>query len=204
MKILIISHYFYPENFKINDIALGLKSKGHELTILTGKPNYPKGRFYHRYSFFNMNFEEWKGIEMYRCCVIPRGNGSSFKLFLNYISFALSSLIRILFIRKKFDKIFVYQPSPITVGIPAVFSKFIFKAPVYFWVQDLWPQSLSAAGGINNSLLLNLVDQVTRGIYSFCDRIFVQSKAYPLFIKPKVNLEKIKYLQTLQRLFINH
>lgn len=195
MKILVISQYFYPENFKINDIILGLKSQGHELTVLTGKPNYPYGKFFSEYSFFTKNFELWNGIKIYRSPLFTRGKGSGLRLFMNYISFAFFASVRQLFIKESFDKIFVYQPSPITVGFPAIVAKNRFKAPIYFWVQDLWPESLSAAGGINNSVVLNLADLITKYIYKNSKKIFVQSKAFiPYLNRQNVKPEKIFYL----------
>ena len=87
MRILIISQYFWPENFKINDIALGLKDHGHEVQILTCKPNYPSGKFAHGYTFFNKRVEFWNNIKIHSSGVIPRGIGKGFQLFSNYFSF---------------------------------------------------------------------------------------------------------------------
>ena len=130
MKILVISQYFYPENFRINDLALGLQERGHEIHVLTGKPNYPNGVFYNGYSFFKKRTEEWNGIKIFRSKLVPRGNGSGIKLIMNYVSFAFFSSIKLLFHREKYDLIFVYEPSPITVGIPAVLFSKKTKAPI--------------------------------------------------------------------------
>ena len=90
MNILIVTQYFWPENFKVNDLALEFKKRGHKVTVLTGEPNYPEGKFYSGYSFFRPKRELWNGIEINRIPLIPRGNGKGFYLLLNYISFALS------------------------------------------------------------------------------------------------------------------
>ena len=112
----MISQYFFPENFRINDLCLGLKERGHHISVLTAKPNYPEGKFFNGYNFFNKSSEKYNGIKIYRSLIIPRGKGSGFRLFINYISFVIFGVVRILFISDKFDKIFVYAPSPITVG----------------------------------------------------------------------------------------
>ena len=182
MKILIVSQYFWPENFKINDIAIGLKEKGHEVAIITGKPNYPSGKFSKGYSFLNKREETWNSIKIYRSALIPRGKGNSLNLFINYLSFVLFGSLRILFIKDSFDKILVFEPSPITVGIPAIIAKIKFKAPIYFWVQDLWPASISAAGGIRNTFILNIFNQLTKVIYNHSHKILVQSKAFIPYI----------------------
>lgn len=178
MRILVISQYFYPENFRINDLCLGLKSNGNSVTVLTAKPNYPKGRFFSGYTFFNKSTEEYKGIKVYRSPLIPRGNAKGFNLFLNYISFVIFGFFTLFLIKEKFDKIFVYAPSPITVGYLGIAASFIFRAKPYLWVHDLWPESVKDAGGINNKFFLYLVDLMTKSIYYFYDNILVQSPGF--------------------------
>ena len=195
MNILIISQYFWPENFKINDVAKGLIARGHTVSVLTGLPNYPKGKFFDGYSFPKNKKENYEGITIYRSPVIPRGNGSSVRLFLNYLSLAFLASIRVLFIKNKFDRIFVYEASPVTIGIPAIIAKYRFNAPIYFWVQDLWPESITAAGGVKNKYVINLVDNLTRFIYWQSKKILVQSRAFiPYILNQKVNKNKIIYL----------
>jgi glycosyltransferase involved in cell wall biosynthesis len=194
MKILIVTQYFWPENFKINDIAIGLMNKGHKVEVLTCKPNYPSGKFINGYTFFNKKTEFWNDIKINRSSVIPRGSGKGLRLFLNYISFSIFGSIRVLFIRSKFDKIIVFEPSPITVGIPAIIAKYKFNAPIYFWVQDLWPASLSAGGGIKNKYVIKAFDWLTRFIYKHSDKILVQSKAFiPYILNQKVDFKKILF-----------
>lgn len=178
MRILVVTQYFWPENFRINDLILALKDKGHDVEVLTGKPNYPHGKFYNNYSFFSKRTEIWNGIKVNRSPLIPRGNSGGLRLMLNYLSFTFFSIIRSWSIKGKFDKILVYEPSPITVGIPAVFLKRRMKAQMYFWVQDLWPQSLTAAGGIKNKTILNLVERLTKWIYNNSDKVLIQSEAF--------------------------
>ena len=147
MNILIVSQYFFPENFRINDFALEFKSRGHDVSVLTGIPNYPDGKFYTGYGVFKKNRETYEGMEIFRSPLIPRGSGSSIKLALNYISFIFGSIFTSLFLlNKKFDIIFVFEPSPITVCLPAIFIKKIKKTPICFWILDLWPESVVSAG----------------------------------------------------------
>ncbi len=180
MKILIISQYFFPESFKINDIALGLVEKGHDVSVLTGVPNYPQGEFYEGYSF-NSKDEIWNGIKIYRSKLLPRKqNGIS--LFINYISFVIFGWLKVFAIKENFDKILVYEPSPVTVGLPAIKASKKFKAPYYFWVQDLWPQSLDSAGGIKNKYIISFFDKVTRLIYGKAEKVLVQSEGFKDYI----------------------
>jgi colanic acid biosynthesis glycosyl transferase WcaI len=179
LRLLIITQYFWPENFRINDLALGLVKLGHEVTVLTGKPNYPSGRFFDGYRFWSRARESFQGIPVVRVPLSARGNGSTIRLFMNYLSFALfASLLGPLRCRGAFDVIFVYEPSPVTVGLPALVMKAVKNAPVMFWVQDLWPESLSATGAVKSPWILAWVESLVRLIYRGCDRVLVQSRAF--------------------------
>lgn len=194
MRILIISQYFWPESFRINDLSVALVERGHSVEVLTGNPNYPNGRFYEGYSGLNSKAEDWNGIRIHRSPLISRGNGGGINLALNYLSFAFFALFRGAFIKGKFDKILVFEPSPITVGIPAIFMKWIKKVPIYFWVQDLWPESVTAAGGVQSKFTLKILDLLTKSIYKNSDRILIQSESFRKLILDKgVKNEKIIY-----------
>ncbi|TXD51445.1 glycosyltransferase family 4 protein [Polaribacter sp. IC063] len=194
MKILIVSQYFWPENFRINDLALGLQERGNEIHVLTGKPNYPKGNFAEGYSFFKNGNEEYKGIKIFRSNLVPRGSGSGLKLMLNYFSFVFFASIKAFFHREKYDFIFVYEPSPITVGIPAIVLAKKIKIPIYFWVQDLWPESVSAAGQFNNKIVLNILNSLTKWVYKNSKSVLIQSEGFREYIRKQgVENSKISY-----------
>ncbi len=194
MKILVISQYFYPENFRINDLCFSLTKKGHDLTILTGKPNYPSGEYFEGYSWNSPDTEIIEGVPVYRANLFLRKKGGPTNLILNYLSFAFFASVKIFSIKSKFDKIFIYAPSPITVGIVGIVAKLKFKARSYLWVHDLWPESVRIAGGINSGFVLWITDLMTRFIYYFSDVILVQSPAFKEYIqKQKVNRNKLIY-----------
>lgn len=194
MRILIISQYFFPENFRINDLCIGLKSRGHDISVLTAKPNYPEGKFYKKYSFWKKNTEIYEGIKVYRAPIFPRGSGTGIRLFLNYISFVFFGSLRLIFIRNKFDKIFVYAPSPITVGYIGIIASIIYRAKPFLWVHDLWPESVKDAGGINNKFVLGLIDLMTKSIYYFYKDILVQSPRFKEYlVNQGINTKKIIY-----------
>lgn len=195
MRILVISQYFWPENFRVNDLCLELKNRGHQITVLTGLPNYPSGKFYKGYKFFNNKNEIWNGIKIYRTKLVPRHSGSPFFLILNYLSFALFSTLKIFLIKEKFDNIIVYQLSPGTVGFPAIAARIKYKAPLSFYIQDIWPESLSDAGGISSKNLLKLIDKMMNIFYKYSDQIIVQSEGFINFLVTKgVPRNKLVYI----------
>jgi len=178
MKILIVTQYFWPENFLINSLTVGLVERGHSVTVLTGSPNYPHGKFFKGYGYVNRS-QNYHGAKILRVPLLPRGKGGGLRLIINYLSFALSaSIAGPLLCKEKYELIFVFEPSPITVGIPALILKTLKSAPVLFWVQDLWPESLSATGAIKSKILLSFIGQLVRFIYSRCDRILIQSRSF--------------------------
>ena len=183
MKILIISQYFWPETFIINQLSKQLSSQGHQVVVLTGKPNYPKGKIYSGYKRRGILCELMDGIEVIRVPLTPRKSGRAKDLLFNYVSFVWSGLLRFPWLVKgrQFDLIFVFAPSPITSAIPAILLKYLKRAHLTTWVQDLWPESLAATGFIKNKLVLKLVQYLVKAIYAASDTLLVQSKA---FIEP--------------------
>ena len=179
MRILLITQYFWPENFQINFLIQHLVKNKHEVTVLTGLPNYPQGKIYPGYRRFWPIRESWQGAEIIRVPLIPRGNKSNFKLMLNYISFVLSGSIFAPFLcRKRYDVLFVYEPSPITQVLPAILLRSLKKLPLLLWVQDLWPQSLTATKRVKSAAILRWVNKLVHFIYQRCDAILMQSQAF--------------------------
>ena len=179
MRILIVSQYFWPESFLVNDLAVGLCEKAHQVTVLTGIPNYPEGSFFPGYGFFKNRHQDYKGVNVIRVPLIPRGQSTRLRLALNYFSFACSaSLLGPFACQGKYDVIFVYQLSPVMVGLPALVLKRLNSAPIMFLIQDLWPESLSAAGAVRSPYVLKMVEWLVRGIYRGCDLILIQSEAF--------------------------
>tara|TARA_B100001175_G_C19514562_1_gene646396 strand:+ start:6919 stop:8118 length:1200 start_codon:yes stop_codon:yes gene_type:complete len=183
MKILFISQYFYPENFRINDLVFSLKKRSHDIEVLTGKPNYPKGDYFKGYSWDSPKEEEIEGIKVHRANLILRKKGGGFRLFLNYFSFVFFAFFKILKLKGDFEKVFIYAPSPITVGILGIVAAKKFKCKSYLWVHDLWPESVRVAGGIKSSIALGLVNQMTKLIYRYTDLLLVQSPEFKTYIK---------------------
>lgn len=179
VRILVVSQYFWPENFRINDLVKEWIRRGHEVTVLTGVPNYPGGKVFEAYRMHPHEFDEFEGAKVIRVPMIPRGAGS-LRLFLNYLSFCLIACIvgpwRLR--GKAADVIFVYEPSPVTVGLPAVLLGRMKKTPVVFWALDLWPETLAAVGIIRSQRILNSIGHMVRFIYNRCTLVLGQSKSF--------------------------
>ena len=195
MNILIVTPHFYPENFRINDFALEYVSKGHKVSVLTGIPDYPSRKFFKDYGILKKNRENYKGIKIYRAPLITRGSGSNFRLALNYMTYVIGAIFTSLFLlNKKYDIIFAFEPSPITIGIPAIFIKKIKKIPLCFWVLDLWPESVISAGNLKSSIIPNLLNPIVKFIYNNSDRILVSSNGFKNSIIEKgINKDKIQF-----------
>lgn len=194
LDVLIISQYFWPENFRINDLVAGLTGRGHHVTVLTGLPNYPTGNFFDGYGLNGPWRERHFGAEIVRVALLSRGRGKGLRLFLNYLSFVATGIWGALFrLRGSFDAIFVFEPSPITVAIPAIVARRRFRAPILLWVLDLWPESLSATGAVRSALVLRVVRRVVNWIYGNCARVLVQSQAFIPRLRGCVDASRIRY-----------
>jgi colanic acid biosynthesis glycosyl transferase WcaI len=195
VRLLVVSQYFWPENFRINDLVAELNSRGHQVTVLTGLPNYPDGEVFAAFKAAPQNFRQYAGCEVVRVPLWPRGK-RRVSLMLNYLSFALSaSLAGWWKLRgRDFDAIFVFEPSPITVGIPAGILRRKFKAPVTLWVLDLWPETLEALRILRPGPLLRAVAALVTFVYDRCDLILAQSRAFiPQIAKRCSRPRRIEY-----------
>ena len=194
MKLLIVSQYYWPENFRINEVAQALAAKGIVVDVLTGKPNYPGGKMFDGYRISGIQHQHHNGVSIHRIPLLPRRTGAAW-LAINYLSFTLAGLLLApLILRKRsFDIIFVYGTSPIIQAIPAIFMGWMTRRPVVLWVQDLWPDSVRATGHVTNEMALKLVGRVVRFIYDHVDLLLVQSAGFIAAVGALTSNKNIKY-----------
>ena len=194
MNILIISQYFWPENFRINELSAALLKKGNRVTVLTGLPNYPEGKIYESYIKSPQNYNEYNGVEIIRVPLIPRGKNKFF-LLLNYFSFCLSActLGYSKLWKRNFDAIFVFQTSPVLVGIPSSLISFLKKTPQVIWILDLWPESLEALGILKYTWQKFFLRKLVNFIYFRSSYLLCQSKSFITEIS-KQNIDQNKLI----------
>ena len=192
MNILVISQFYFPEQFRITDICENLVEKGNEVTVLTGLPNYPNGYIEKDYKWFRKRKEKIKGVNVIRCWEIGRRKGNFFRM-LNYFSYAFSASIRTIFMSKKYDVVYVYQLSPILMAIPGIIYKKIYKKRLVLYCLDLWPESLKAGGLKESSKIYKIFAKISDWIYKSVDEILVTSKSFCENLKSRTNKE-ISYL----------
>lgn len=198
MKVLFFSQYFHPEEFRANDIVRGLLERGHEVTVVTGLPNYPEGRFFKGYGLFTGPYrEKWNGVTIIRMPLLPRGSSDKRMLAINYLSFMLfAALLAPFRLRIGYDVVFCWMASPITQVFPAWIAKKINAAPLVLWVMDLWPDSLSASGQVKNKTIVRITGHFTRWLYRKCDLILAQSRSFAPHISKtaRTTSDQIVYL----------
>ncbi len=202
--ILIISQYFYPENFRINDIAVEWVKRGYKVTVLTGIPNYPQGKFYEGYDKKHRIRENWNGVDIIRLPIIARGNSNNkiwsfLRLLANYLSFVKSGRKWVRSIEAKklnVDLVFTFEVSPMTQALIGVWYGKKYKVPTYLYVQDLWPENVETVMGIHNKLIIGPIDRMVDKIYRNTDIIFATSESFVKAIvrrKHPVDRNKVKY-----------
>lgn len=179
MKILFVCQYFYPEVFRGNDIAFHWAELGHDVHVVCGVPNYPHGQFYDGYGLFKKRHEVINGVKVTHLPIIPRGS-NKVTLLLNYLSYLIVGNVWMVFhaMMHKYDRVFVQQLSPVTMSSPGVLHKRLRKAPLYTWVLDLWPESLTVAGGVTNKYILGFFRHYVKQEYKHSDKILISSRSF--------------------------
>ena len=183
VHILFISQVFYPEVFRSNDLASELVKRGYRITVVTGIPNYPEGKFFDGYDKKHKRTETWKGIDIIHLPVVPRGKGS-LQLIRNYHSFAASGKKWVKKNNIHADYVFTFETSPMSQALIGVWYGKKYNIPVYLYAQDLWPENVEAITGIHNRLILGAIDKMVDYIYRNTDEIFATS---PSFVNDIVN-----------------
>jgi glycosyltransferase involved in cell wall biosynthesis len=191
--ILVIAQYFYPEQFRINDICTEWVKRGYKVTVVTGIPNYPQGKYYDGYGLFKKRKETYNDIDIIRIPLIPRGN-NAIMLALNYLSFVGSGFFWKIFTKIKADYVFIFEVSPMTQALPGVWYAKKRKIPCYLYVQDLWPENVEIITGIRNKHVIGTIGKMVDYIYSNCTKIFTTSESFVKSINQRgVPIDKIEY-----------
>lgn len=192
MKLLIVSQHFYPEPFRINDIAFSLAKEGHHITVLTGLPNYPSGVIDKAYRWGKKHSEIIKQVHIIRTPIIARGK-SLLRMGLNYLSFALIGSLKAYFLKDKFDAIFVFQTSPVSMILPGIVVKHKQKIPLHVYCLDQWPISVTTGPIKEASLVYKLLENISLYHYKKADHILVSSKSFVDYFENVLNLNKEQY-----------
>lgn len=195
MKILLVSQHFYPDNFRINDIAKELVAKGHKVTILTSMPDYATGKVPADCKGLKNRKFNWNGVDVIRCFSVARRTGLIFRI-LNYISFFASSTVKAFFMKEKFDVVMCYQTSPVLMANAAKTYAKKNKVPFFLYCLDLWPESLKAWHVGEGNPLFKLVAAYSKSVYKSTDLMGVSSEPF-IGYNNEVNnvpLEKMVYL----------
>lgn len=196
MRLIIFTNHFCPESFRVNDIAFNRAQRGDQVTVLTGIPDYPEGHFHKGYSLFKKRVEFVNGVKVIHVPLIPRGDGGKIRMVLNYASsvffFFFYGWYQALFHR--YDAVFVHDTSPAFISLPAKTVSKVQKIPLYHWILDMWPESLTA-GGINGGKFYTLIHNMMKGIYKRDTEILITSKGSRKLLNERgVPDEKITYL----------
>lgn len=182
-RVLVVTQYIYPENFKSNELVFELAKRGYHVDVLTGIPNYPEGVYFKGYGLFKKRIEKKDGVNFYRCWQSPRGRkASGVGLALNYITFVMSATLWVFFYflwKKRYDAIITHEPSPITQLIPACLLGMMRKVPVYSWIMDIWPDAMknSVSPGLYKKVA-PILTAVTEWTYRHSDKILITSKGF--------------------------
>jgi len=196
-RILVVCQHFWPEAFRINDICTGFAEYGYEVEVLCGIPNYPKGQFYDGYGYTSNRRQTYNSIEVRRCFEIKRGTNTNHRIFLNYMSFPISSTFSIPFLlRQKYDKIFLYQLSPVIMSFSGILLGKIKNIETVMYVLDLWPENLYTVLNIKSKLLRKVVESVSNWHYCKTDKLIANSQKLQSILQERTgkHIDKLTYI----------
>jgi len=185
-KILIVTECFYPEEFKINDIALSWKDRGYDVDVLTLAPTYPLGKVFPGFKNGFFRKDEYQGVNIFRVRAVTGYRDSAIKKILKYINFMTFGSIAAIFIGRKYDYVFGFNMSALTGMLPAVLIGKLYKKSVTFWVQDVWPDSVYAYGFKKTKMLSTVLDIFVRFMYKNIDSIAVSGKGFESKLTPYI------------------
>lgn len=195
LSILVVSQYFHPESFRINDMCREWVNRGHRVTVVTGIPNYPMGKTFDGYGLTKRRRETWEGVEIIRIPLVPRGSSTA-GMMVNYVSFVVSGVVASLAKDVDADVVFSFEVSPMTqVLVGTSFAKRL-GIPHFLYVQDLWPENVKTVTGISNPAIIEPIDKMVDYIYENADEIFTTSPSFVEAIcsrKRAVSRDKVHY-----------
>lgn len=197
MKLLFICQHYYPERIDFSDVCKRLVEEGHDVTVLTGLPNYrmEKNRIPKKYRHRKNRIEKKDGVIIIRCTEFSRRNNFVSRL-LNYASFYFSSLHKVKKLDKDFDRVICYQYSPITMASCAVKYAKKNHCPLILYCFDLWPESVKTYNIGEKNLIYKLADKLSKNAYQNSNIILVTSKPFIEYFTTvhKIDQKKIIYL----------
>ncbi len=196
-RILIYTNHYYPEQFKINELVDWLSEENIDIRVITGLPNYPRGKIYKNYDVLSNFFRSNPKINLTinRMFLIPRGNASYFMLLLNYVSFFLSCLTFTLFLalfKKKYDTILVHHTSPFFIAIHPIIYGFFHRTKKIIWELDLWPETLRDLKLVKSNHVFKIIENLIVKVYSYYNLILVGSLSFKKIVENRFK-KKIIY-----------
>ena len=192
--VLIVTERFYPEAFRINDLAIAWIKKGYEVKVLTQVPSYPFGRVFKNYKNLIFQTELWNKIKIYRMITITGYKKSLFKKILHYVHYVIFGSILAFLIGKNIDSVFIYHLGPLTDAIPAIIIKKIFHIRITIWTLDIWPDAIFAFGIKRTAFREKVLNRFVKYIYKNCDNILVSSQNFTYKLKLFTGKNPIHYI----------
>lgn len=170
IAILVLSHYYPPEMggaaARIHGLSRWLVNYGHDVTVITGFPNYPAGIIPNTYRRKVKLREEVEGVTVIRTWVHASSHKKSFGRLTNYLSFAVSSILAGITLRRRYDVVLATSP-PLFTGVSGLILSRIKRIPFVLDIRDLWPDVAVDSGAFKSTdLFIRIARRVARFLYS--------------------------------------
>ena len=176
-KLLIVTQHFWPEAFRVNDLAAGFVEKGWQVDVLCGLPNYPKGEWFEGYRYTGPRREEHGGVTIYRAGEIRRKGNTSLRIFLNYVSWPVFACFGLWRLKGPYRAVLCYNTSPVLMNLPAILYAKLHRTPLTSYVLDIWPENLYSVLPVKSRFWQRVALAVSNWHYRRCDRLAAVSES---------------------------
>jgi len=196
MKILFITQFYYPERISSTLIAESFVKQGHDVTVVTDKPNYGFHEVLPEYK--NVNFEVINGVKVHRVNIYPRKKGR-LSVIKNYLSYYMNAKKFVRHMKEEFDVVFSMSLSPVISIAPAILYAKKHKVPHTLFCLDLWPESTVVTGAVRyNSLMYKVLYKWSVSLYKKVDQIIVSSPSFVNYFNDVLHISDKKFVHVNQ------
>jgi colanic acid biosynthesis glycosyl transferase WcaI len=180
MKILFVTHYFPPEvnapASRTHEHCRRWALDGHDVTVITGVPNHPRGEVFDGFENRWIQEEEIDGIRVIRTWMFLARNAGFAKRVANYLLFAATAIFASFRVKK--PDIVVATSPQFFVGVAGAIIAKLKRRPFVLEIRDLWPKSIVELGQLSEGPILSALEHLEKWLYRSASGVVVNTRTF--------------------------